>query len=85
MGYIMDQQPTPSLDDDEMFDLVSQVSGLGDTVEPNDGDFEEADRLIADPDIPCSDLRGLRDHQYTGNLADAWYNTAFPNESKERD
>lgn len=66
--------------EDDTFDLLSQVTGLGDTNCPSDDDFAEANRLITDPNIPCSDLRGLRDHQYTGDLADAWHTGAFPSE-----
>lgn len=73
----------PSPDDDDTFNLLSAVTGKGDDVCPSDEDFAEADRLIADPNIPCSDLRGLRDHQYTGDLADAWHTASFPNERGE--
>ena len=42
-------------------DLLNQVTGLGDVTHPTNEDFEEAQRLIDDPEIPCSDLRGQRD------------------------
>lgn len=46
---------------DQDNELLSSVTGLGHITQPTDTDFEEADRIIADPNIPCSDLRGDRD------------------------
>lgn len=42
-------------------ELLSAVTGLGEEETPTEDHFAEADRLIADPEIPCSDLRGTRD------------------------
>jgi hypothetical protein len=70
----MEDQPTPSsssswwfnssdLDDESVQypKLLSLVTGLGELHVPSDHDFYEADMIIHDPNIPCSDLRGDRD------------------------
>ena len=72
-------------DYDEDEELLSCVTGLGDTLDPSEEDCQESQRLIDDPEIPCSDLRGLRDHQYVGDMADAWYTASFSSERDERD
>lgn len=43
--------------------LLSLVTGLSDLREPSEQDFAEADEIIMDPNMPCSDLRGVRDCQ----------------------
>jgi hypothetical protein len=54
-------------------ELLEAITGKGDVVEPAAEHHEEAQRLIDNPDIPKSDLRGVRDMQgYEGDNADAW-------------
>lgn len=46
---------------DKNKELLQAVTGLGEVKEPTKEHHEEAQRLIDDPTIPKSDLRGRRD------------------------
>ena len=50
---------------DDYHELLSTVTGLGEHVIPTEEHHQEAQRLIDDPSIPKSDLRGVRDLQPT--------------------
>jgi hypothetical protein len=49
------------MEDEDCQSLLAIVTGLGSEPQLTQDDFDEADRIIEDPNLPCSDLRGRRD------------------------
>jgi hypothetical protein len=61
--------------------LLDAVTGKGSPITPEDLHKAEADRILRDPSIPKSDLRGPQDHHFTGEFADAWHSSPTSDQS----
>lgn len=56
----------------EYIELLNAVTGKGEESQPTKEDHQEAQRLINDPSIPKSDLRGQRDMPSPEDNNDGW-------------